>query len=277
MRYALTPNPSPKRGRGELDVRVSSCSMTRLFIAGHSDSGDAFLAPGELPWPELTRRWLEETSGEQCELSSARFAAMGAGAADYLLAKVEAAAPDIVVLPFGAYVCTVGTVAESVRARFGERPARWFRSTEGRIQARTKEGRARRAVNLASRRAARRVLGARTLATVAQTAAIYEEVLHRLARIESLQVIAVADARFSQAIQEREPRLHTRFDQLEAKLLPVVEQHHFTLADLEGALRRAPDRRVFHTADGVHTTAAFHEVYFGVMREALTGLASRRA
>lgn len=249
----------------------------KLFIAGHSDSGDAFLAPGKLPWPELTRRWLEATGGQPCELSSARFAAMGAGAADYLMAKVNAAAPDILVLPIGAYVCTVGTVAESVRARFGDRAASWFQRSESKFQARTRHGDLRVRVNRAAQRGARRVLGARTLATVAQTAAIYEEVLHRLASIESLQVVVVRDARFSAEIQRREPRLHARFDALEAAVLPIAEQHHFLLADLEGALRRAPDRSVFHTEDGVHTTAAFHEAYFGVMRGALTEFAQTPA
>ena len=243
--------------------------VTRLFIAGHSDSGDSFLAPGELPWPERTRAWLEATSGGPVELSSARFAAIGPGAADYLLRKVEEAAPDIVVLPLGAYVCTVATVTESVRARFGNRAARLFQRSESKFQARTRRGRLRVRANRAAQKAARRLLGARTLATVGATAAIYEEVLHRLASVESLQVIVVRDARFSAEIQRREPRLHALFDELEAAILPVVEQHHFLLADLEGALRRAPDRGVFHLDDGVHTTVAFHEVYFGVMREAL--------
>ena len=173
---------------------------------------------------------------------------MGAGAADYLLAKVEAAAPDIVVLPFGAYVCTVGTVAESVRARFGERPAHWFRETEGRIQAHTKEGNARRAMNLASRKAARRVLGARTLATVAQTASIYEEVLHRLARM----------SRYSGASLARVFASNPGF--LVAPALPFVLEQlmrvwtHISLCGPRGALLgrrppRVPHRGRWHTTN----------------------------
>lgn len=243
--------------------------MTRLFIAGHSDSGADYLPPGALPWTEQTRAWVERTTAAPCELQAVRFAPIGERAADYLLGKVEAAAPDIVVLPLGFYVCTIGTVAESVRARFGERAGRLFLESEAAFQKRTQHGRARRTANRAARRVARRVLGTRTMATVAETAGIYAEILHRLARMESLQVVAVADARFSAETQRREPLLHRRIDELYASLLPIVEQHHFVLADLEGALRRAPDRCVFHQDDGVHTTAAFHDVYFGVMREAL--------
>ena len=119
---------------------------------------------------------------------------------------------------------------------------------------------------------ARRLLGTRTLATVEQTADIYEEVLHRLARVESMQVLAIADARFSQEIQEREPKLQQRTDALYARLIPVVDSHRFLKADLEAALRAAPDRRVFYQPDGVHTTAAFHDVYFEIVKVALAPL-----
>lgn len=246
-------------------------AVPKLFIAGHSDSGDAFLPADVLPWPERTQAWLSE-GGPAWELSSARFAAMGPRAVGYLLRKVEAEQPDVVVLPLGGFVCTVGSVAESVRVRFGERAARLFRQSEVRFETRTREGQLRRRVNTLSRRAARRVLGARTLATLEETTGIYREVLHELAKVESIQVVAVRDARFSSWIQEFEPRLHERFDAMERELLPIVAEHRFVLADLEGALQRAPDRRVFHLEDGVHTTAAFHEVYFGVMREALAEL-----
>src|SRR5829696_6478477 len=93
----------PHRSRSEPTCRTRMIPLvTRLFIAGHSDSGDGYLGPREVPWPERTRAWLEETSGEPVQLSSARFAAMGPGAADYLLRKVQEASPDIVVLPLGA-------------------------------------------------------------------------------------------------------------------------------------------------------------------------------
>jgi hypothetical protein len=197
---------------------------------------------------------------------------MGAKAVPYLLDAVSSAAPDVVVLPIGGYVCTVGTVAESVRQRFGEYTGRLFLRSEAAFQSRTTSGRVRRRMNAAGRAASRRILGTRTLATVSETADIYVEILHRLARVESLQVIVVRDARFSLATQRRERRLQSRFDELEARVLPVAEQHHFVIADLEGALGRAPDRRVFHQDDGVHTTASFHAVYFEVLRVALAEL-----
>ncbi len=247
--------------------------MKKLFIAGHSDSGDAYLPEGILPWPERTRAWLAERTGEPWELVDVRFAPMGSRAADYLVGKVEAASPDILILPFSAYVCTVGSVEESIRARFGDRPARWFRSVERPFQRRTAQGGPiRRQANRKSRTIGRKLLGARPLATVAQTADIYEEVLHRLARIESLQVVAIADARFSKAIQERESKLHQRIDALYARLMPVVDSHRFLKADLEAKLQEAPDRAVFHQADGVHTTAAFHDVYFEVVKAVLAPL-----
>lgn len=247
--------------------------MKKLFIAGHSDSGDAYLPDGVLPWPERTRAWLSEQTGEPWELVDVRFAAMGGRAVEYLMGKVEAAAPDLLILPFSAYVCTVGSVEESIRARFGDRPARWFRSVERPFQRRTAQGGPlRRQANRKSRTIGRKLLGARPLATVQQTGDIYEEVLHRLARVESLQVVAIADARFSKAIQEREPKLHERIDALYARLMPVVDSHRFLKADLEAKLKEAPDRAVFHQSDGVHTTSAFHDVYFGVVKTVLAPL-----
>ena len=42
--------------------------MKKLFIVGHSDSGDAYLPEGVLPWPERTRDWLSQQTGERWEL-----------------------------------------------------------------------------------------------------------------------------------------------------------------------------------------------------------------
>lgn len=243
--------------------------MTKLFVAGHSDSGDRFLPPGNRPWTALLCESLEQTTGEHVELQTKPFAPMGQRAVRYLLDAVESVQPDIVILPFSAYVCTVGVVSESVRARFGERAHRLYLRTESEFQAQTNTGNLRRAMNRGGRRAARAILGARTFATVGETAAIYEEILHGLAQFESLQVVGVADARFSGAVQAREPRLHARWDRLNARLKPIVEQHRFIWADLEAALGGANDRRIFHLDDGVHTTPAFHSTYFTVLREAL--------
>ena len=247
--------------------------MKKLFVAGHSDSGGRYLEGATQPWPERTRDWLSGTANEPWELVDVRFAPMGARAVDYLMGKVEAASPDILILPFSAYVCTVGSVEESIRARFGDRPARWFRAVERPYQRKTAQGgTVTRQVNRKSRTVGRKLLGARPLATVEATADIYEELLHRLARVESLQVLAIADARFSKAIQEREPKLHERIDALYRRLIPVVDSHRFLKADLEAKLREAPDRAIFHQPDGVHTTGAFHDVYFDVVKTALTPL-----
>ena len=243
--------------------------MTVLFVAGHSDSDDRFLPAGISPWPERTRAWLETTSGREFELKTRRFAPMGSKAVGYILGAIEAARPEIVVLPIGAYACTVGVVSESVRQRFGPRAQRIYSRAESAFQAQTSEGRLRLAANRRARQAGRRLFGVRTLATVESVGDIYDEVLRGLARIETLQVVAVADARFSLEVQERCPGLHATFDKLHARIRPVVEQHHFAWADLEAELSRAADRAVFHTADGVHTTAAFHDVYFQLLTRTL--------
>ena len=251
--------------------------MPTLFVAGHSDSGGRYLVDEAQSWTSCTRAWLEQATDEPWVLHMQKFAAMGPAAADYLLGAVDRVQPDIVILPLGAYVCTVGVVSESVRVRFGERAHRLYLRTETEFQAKTSEGQVRRVANRAARRTVRTVLGTRTLATLQGTGDIYEEILHGLARVESLQVVAVADARFSEAVQAREPRLQRRFDALNARLRPVAEQHHFAWADLEAALREAPDRRVFHHDDGVHTTAAFHAVYFQVLQGALAGALRQRS
>jgi hypothetical protein len=243
--------------------------MPTLFVAGHSDSGARYLPDGIQPWPERVRAWLEETRGEPWTLTAVPFAPMGAGATNYLIRKVEAAAPDILVLPFGAYVCTIGSVAESVRQRFGVRAGRAYGGAEGRVRAATQTGRVRRRARSLGQRVARRTLGTRTLVSVEEATAIFADVLHRLARIESLQVVAVLDARFSEPMQRLNPRIHTVFERMEAELLPIVESHRFGYMNLEGALRATPDRAQFYHEDGIHTTAAFHDVYFEALKSAL--------
>jgi hypothetical protein len=241
----------------------------KLFIAGHSDSTAAHLGEGELPWAERTRAWLEDTTGTPWELTGVRFAPIGPRAVDYLMGAVEREQPDLVIIPFTAYVCTVGSVAESVRHRFGERAARYFARAERTVEARARTGSTGKTAHSMAKRLARRVLGARPLASVEATAGIYEQVLRQLARLESVQVVAVADARFSEQVQKLEPKLHRRMDAMYDRLLPAARAHRFVVADLEGTLRRAPDRSVFYQADGIHTTAAFHAVYFEVLKEVL--------
>jgi hypothetical protein len=63
--------------------------------------------------------------------------------------------------------------------------------------------------------------------------------------------------------------MHREINRMQARLFPVVAQHHFLLADLEAAIRHAPDRSVFYQADGVHTTIAFHDVFFEVLKETM--------
>ena len=243
--------------------------MTKLFIAGHSDSTAQHLAEGELPWTERLRAWIESETGTPCELQGVRFVPLGSRAVDYLLDAVEAAAPDILILPFSAYVCTFTTVEESVRQRFGERAQRFYLRGEKRFAAATTSTPLV-PVNRGGRKFVRTVLGTRALATTEQTTVIYEEILRRLARFEALQVVAVADARFSEETQKRNPRMHREIDRMQARLLPVVAQHHFLLADLEAALRHAPDRSVFYQADGVHTTVKFHDVFFDVLKDVMS-------
>ena len=251
--------------------------VIRLFIAGHSDSDDTYLPAGVLPWPERLRLWIESESGQECERSGVRFAPVGPRAVSYLMDAVSAAQPDILILPFGAYVFTIGTVEESVRQRFGVRARDLYLKAEQRFQRATETSPPRVRVNKAGRRFTRTVLGTRTMTTVERAGDIYEEVLHRLTRVESLQVVTIADARFSAETQARNPRLNERIDALHRRLLPIVAQHHLALVELEGVLRAAPDRSVYYHPDGVHTTEKFHDVYFSVLQEAIRPLLPRLA
>ena len=247
----------------------------KLFVAGHSDSGAEYLGEGEQTWGERTVGWLEQQTGQPWELTGVRFAPMGSRAVNYLVGAVEKAEPDVVVIPFSAYVCTIATVSENVKARFGARAHGVFRRIETGFDRRTHGAPGGKHAGLVARKVARATLGSRTLATVDEVASIYEEVLHRLARMESVQVIAIADARFSEPTQKANPGIHAKIEQLYARVMPVAERHHFVTADLEGALRRAPDRSVFYTPDGVHTTAAFHATYFEVLKDVLPPVLAR--
>src|SRR5262245_59389249 len=206
--------------------------MRQLFVAGHSDSDGRYLPSGALTWAEQTVRWLGEASAEPWELRGVRFAPMGTRAVDYLTAAITEASPDLLVIPFTGYVCTVQTVSEAIRQRFGRRAARLFSNSERRFHERTRDGRARKKVNGFARRATRRVFGARALTTVEETTRIYSEVLERISRLEQIQVVVVADARFSRQVQEREPEMHRRFDQMYATLLPLARRHRFVVLDL---------------------------------------------
>lgn len=251
--------------------------MTKLFIAGHSDSGDAYLPEGVLPWAERLRAWIEAETATPCELQGVPFYPMGSRAVERLIGAVETAEPDILILPFSAYVCTFTTVEESVRQRFGTRAQQFYLRGEKRFAAAT-TGSPLKPVNYSGRKFVRAILGTRALATTQQTIAIYEEILQRLARMEDLQVVAVADARFSEETQKRNPRMHREIDRMQARLFPIVEKHHFLLADLEGALRKAPDRSVFYQPDGIHTTLAFHDVFLEVLKGTLSPtLTTRRS
>lgn len=251
--------------------------MTKLFIAGHSDSTAQHLPEGALPWTERLRSWIESETGTPCELQGVLFFPMGARAADRLITAVEDAQPDILVLPFSAYVCTFTTVEESVRQRFGTRAQQFYLRGEKRFAASTTAAPLK-PVNYSGRKFVRAVLGTRALATTEQTIAIYEEILQRLARMEDLQVVTVADARFSEETQKRNPKMHREIDRMQARLFPMVERHHFLLADLEGALRKAPDRSVFYQSDGIHTTLAFHDVFFEVLKDTIAPtLTTRRS
>jgi hypothetical protein len=171
----------------------------RWVIIGHSGT-QAGPATVRHVWPELLGPLLTEKLGEPTDVQAFRFWPAGPAAVDYAMSRVNDLAPDAVVLGINHYPCVVALVSESVRRRFGERAERLFKLLERQNQGRSKDG-GLSPYGRFARRVARRILGAAVRLQVDEVAAIYSDVLERLAQREGIEVFVLAEARLGSTVR----------------------------------------------------------------------------
>ena len=162
----------------------------RVIVFGNSDTRGA-VVPGPT-WPELARRSLEALTGP-VELVDRNFVPLGARAASVAARLAEEARGDVLLLPLSEYAFWAETVELQVRRLFGTRAARLFKRAEQRfVRAAARGGPAGAATDSVARGLARRVIGTRAPASVAEVIGTYSEVFRRLARLEELEVVVIA-------------------------------------------------------------------------------------
>jgi hypothetical protein len=174
--------------------------------------------------------------------------------------------PDIVILPLGTFSFTVGLVWLRVEATLGKRAAAWYRKVEALVDRRTRSnGRLGRA-NLALKRAARRTLGVRPLASMDATLAGYRAVLDGLAADERVQVVLVAYP--PESANTRRTAMRERGVFL-SELRHDARERHFGWASCEEAVEAVAGTAHLVTPDGFHMSDQGHEVLGRLVLEAV--------
>jgi hypothetical protein len=241
--------------------------LMRWLIIGHSgtEAGDAV---GGTPWPLLLREMLAARSDEPVEVDAFRFWPAGARAVPYALERVDSGTPDGVILDLNAYPSTVAVVSESVRQRFGERAARRYQQLEAFFQRRSTapEGEPNR-VNRIARRAARKVLGARALVDIDESAQVFAEVLRGLVQRERIEVFVLSESSFGPSVRRANPGIDAAVRRLQApsrriaaeQRIPWIDAGDFCPNDEDGPW--APDH--------IHLSALGNELYAIGIAEAL--------
>jgi lysophospholipase L1-like esterase len=188
------------------------------------------------------------------------FLVISRNAADRVEARVRTSAPDLVLMPVGSYLWTVGFVAKRVRRLAGDRIGSIYKRLEDRFDAGTRRrGAVPNGMNRGARTVARRVIGASPLATQQETTAAIRRVLDMLARVEATQVAVVAyppeSPRFLRG------KLRQRRESFLADVERATREHHFTWIKGDDALAEAGVQELITTPDGFHFNALGHRVH----------------
>ncbi|MBI5948175.1 MAG: hypothetical protein HY875_08560 [Chloroflexi bacterium] len=244
----------------------------RICVIGNSATAGVGLPDQSLAWPWLAASQLSAAIGEPVDVRHILFAPMGGRAAGFALSKVEETDPDIVVIAVGSYVCAIGTVAERVRQRFGERAYRAFRRTELWFESRTGNrrdtfGR----LNRAGRWLSRRVIGTATITTIDDVVNVFSELLRLLAQREGLHVVALAEPQWPKRIARENPGSAEALDTVMKRVHVAVDRHRFLWADSGPSYDAAPDREALYLPDGVHKTVEGLRIQANLVVQALIG------
>ncbi|MEX0783293.1 MAG: hypothetical protein WD557_11630 [Dehalococcoidia bacterium] len=234
----------------------------RICVLGHSTSSGDWLPDRALAFPWLVAAELAAATAEPAEVFHYSFVPMGGRAVKYGLAKVEECDPDIVIVPVASFVCSIGTVGERVRRRWGERPFRAFHRAERTFDGRTanRPG-ARGRINRLGRRITRKLLGTVTFTTVDDSVDVYADLIRGLAQREGIVVAALMEPSWPGWVDGENRGATSAHHALRDGVKVVALQHHVLWAESDTVYDADPDREALYFADGVHKTIAGHRAY----------------
>lgn len=240
----------------------------RVLVLGNSDTrGDFAPAP---TWTQVARDRLN-ADGASHEFFERGFSPIGDTATAFVDRVVAEHEPDLVVLPLGTFLFSVGFTWPRVRRVFGGRIAGRYRKAEEAFDTKTRPtGAPPGRLNTFARRTARRLLGTRPIARRKELEDAYARVLQTLARHEDLDVLLVAyPAERGRLVKvrriERERALFLRSVGAEAA------RRHFRLLDSAPLFASHESDPDIMTADGFHLERAGHELLAEALAAAIVG------
>lgn len=228
----------------------------KLLILGNSDTSGLFTA-GET-WTGILASGLEK-HGLQVELIERSFVILNPASARHAERHMRELEPDLVILPVGTAMFTVGFVSKRIEALFGKRAARWYRRMESGFDSRTRDrGTVRNRVNVSARGVVRRVVGTRTMSSEQAVTDGFRAVIDMLARIEETQVALIVAAPVGP--QHHRPGAAERRRAFLEQVRGAAAAHHFTWIEAEHAYPPAISDLDIKNRDGLHQTPAGHRM-----------------
>lgn len=228
-----------------------------VLVLGNSDT--AAIHSGARVWTRIVRDGLAERVGgvdwqDMTLLVTARTAPAR------IEARVRDFEPDLVIMPVGTYLWTVGFVAMRVRRLAGGRVSSAYKRLEEQFDAGTRrKGVARDRVNRAARAVAHRTIGATPIATQEQTTEATRVALSTLARLEQTHVAVVSYLPESPAFLHGS--LLERRKRFFLDIRKATEERHFTWISGDDALAESGFAGPIMAPDGFHFNAAGHEIH----------------
>ncbi len=239
--------------------------MTKVLVLGNSDTRGEF-APGPT-WTAVAQARLNADSPEY-EFAERGFTPLGEGMPAFIERVLAQHEPDLVVLPLGTFLFTVGFSWPRIRKLFGARAANRYRQAEEQFDTKTRPagappGRA----NSAARKTARRLVGTQPIMSRAALEASYGRVLDVLARHEDLDVLLVAyPAERGRLVKVR--KIAAERQAFVDAIGALAARRHFRLLDSAPLFAGREDDDDIMTADGFHLQGAGHVV----LGEAVAGV-----
>ena len=239
------------------------------LVLGHSGTAGFGLESAAQTWPAILEHLLNTADRRGWTVASAPLFPVGDRAIDYALRRIEALQPDLVVLSVNAYPCVVPVVSASVRHRFGIRAERFYSRLERKVERRAGQGHGQQTKTfMVARRGTRRLLGTRTIAQVGEVGHVYTGILRRLAQLEGIQVVAVAEAPFGDSVRERIPNLGDQVATLQRLVRQTADDHRFLWFDASTWLVADGGGSFWHS-DDVHLSARGNARYAEMLAAAL--------
>lgn len=245
-----------------------------LLILGESDSIGMALTDASQAWGHRIPIELREITGTPPETVHVRFYPWAGTSAAYL-EKLLAQGPfDAVVISATKVAFTVFSADNRVRRLFGNRVGDWFKEGVKTFDRQTlwqKPPGARRSVNQAAHRAARRVIGQAPDTSARAVAESYVQAFSRLARLEDARVLVVAAPPLPSPAAKRRPKLTREVEWFRATIRDEARRRHFMHFDGESVLPPPGPERDALFIDDVHKTPALHQLMGRRIAEMLAG------